>query len=586
MKMRLIVLLLSPFIAFGQQVDSLIFLAAENYEIGEYGLASDYYDMAFELDPENRNFYNAACSNSLAGRNNRAIELLNTSFERGEVDFAWMYFDTDLNPLRNDLLYKEFEEKYNVDSILYFHEIVELLEKTEGIVDTEGSKYISLPGWFNDGEPNGNIGIQALIRIGQRYGVGIVENRLDFQDKTLTIDGGTNFYSTNINKAQILENLTLRTLVVSGQINGQLVIRNLKAKNLVLIDNSLDKIGIDSCEFEHVFISESGNNLFISNTKILSPKKWDDPYWLIPHSISAQSVVNTKAYNMVRFKNLTIERESPLILEFEARKFEWINSTVYSPIQFKTTITDYLKFQNNTFEKPVSFSEMKFPEFNCQIPFNQFQKDLVTFDIQQDTFYTIGNTNEAFRDRESYGELVSIYKTLYTNYRNRGDLESANASYVRLKEMEVLQAKLKENKTTEETIRLYLNQIMGFYTDYGTSPGKALIVSFYIVLAFSLVYFFFPSEWDVSSKGKLISDFQLFIQKNEHGYVKPLLVLLAGFLVSFLNAITLSMNSFVTLGFGAIPTTGLARYLCVIEGLLGWFLLSLFSVALINQVLL
>jgi Ion channel len=52
-----------------------------------------------------------------------------------------------------------------------------------------------------------------------------------------------------------------------------------------------------------------------------------------------------------------------------------------------------------------------------------------------------------------------------------------------------------------------------------------------------------------------------------------------------LNAIMLSINVFVTLGYGEIPARGLARYLAVIEGMLGWFLLSIFSVSLISQVL-
>ena len=56
-------------------------------------------------------------------------------------------------------------------------------------------------------------------------------------------------------------------------------------------------------------------------------------------------------------------------------------------------------------------------------------------------------------------------------------------------------------------------------------------------------------------------------------------------LISWFKAIILSLNAFVTLGFGAVPTTGVARYLCVIQGFIGWFLLSIFTVSLINQVL-
>jgi Ion channel len=52
-----------------------------------------------------------------------------------------------------------------------------------------------------------------------------------------------------------------------------------------------------------------------------------------------------------------------------------------------------------------------------------------------------------------------------------------------------------------------------------------------------------------------------------------------------LNAMALSMNAFVTLGYGDMPARGVARYLAVFEGLTGWFLLSIFSASLISQIL-
>ena len=51
------------------------------------------------------------------------------------------------------------------------------------------------------------------------------------------------------------------------------------------------------------------------------------------------------------------------------------------------------------------------------------------------------------------------------------------------------------------------------------------------------------------------------------------------------NSIFLSMNTFTTLGFGEIPVKGIGRYLSILEGFLGWFLLSIFSVSLISQIL-
>ena len=71
------------------------------------------------------------------------------------------------------------------------------------------------------------------------------------------------------------------------------------------------------------------------------------------------------------------------------------------------------------------------------------------------------------------------------------------------------------------------------------------------------------------------------------------LLLVAAFLVALaydltikvLNALMLSINTFTTLGFGEIPIRGLPRYLAIIQGFIGWFMLTIFSVSLISQLL-
>lgn len=61
--------------------------------------------------------------------------------------------------------------------------------------------------------------------------------------------------------------------------------------------------------------------------------------------------------------------------------------------------------------------------------------------------------------------------------------------------------------------------------------------------------------------------------------------ILWGFLMRVFNALALSLNAFVTLGYGEIEAKGISRYLAVLEGAMGWFLLSIFSVSLISQIL-
>jgi hypothetical protein len=61
--------------------------------------------------------------------------------------------------------------------------------------------------------------------------------------------------------------------------------------------------------------------------------------------------------------------------------------------------------------------------------------------------------------------------------------------------------------------------------------------------------------------------------------------LIYDFSIKILNALMLSINTFTTLGFGEIPIRGLPRYLAIIQGFIGWFMLTIFSVSLISQLL-
>ena len=56
-------------------------------------------------------------------------------------------------------------------------------------------------------------------------------------------------------------------------------------------------------------------------------------------------------------------------------------------------------------------------------------------------------------------------------------------------------------------------------------------------------------------------------------------------LLKVLNALTLSLNAFTTLGFGNIPTKGFSRYIVIVQGFIGWVLMTVFSVTLITQLL-
>ena len=255
-------------------------------------------------------------------------------------------------------------------------------------------------------------------------------------------------------------------------------------------------------------------------------------------------------------------------------------------------------------------------------------------------------------------------------YKNRGDLESANACYVQMKSVQtrMLEYKYNKNKTLNNYFNLKINEFLAYFCDYGTNPAKSLIISMYIILYFSIFYFFFYSSWDKINRGffirkykrlteyltsnKNLEDFynekkseeiasfnnfkrqtleskknmpmllhlmawplykfsllkfkvSQFIFRNSDVlkeewqkqsrskkimkggliYLGVFIYLLSIVILRGINSIALSINTFSTLGFGDIPVTGISRYVAIIQGFIGWFLLSIFSVSLISQIL-
>lgn len=89
---------------------------------------------------------------------------------------------------------------------------------------------------------------------------------------------------------------------------------------------------------------------------------------------------------------------------------------------------------------------------------------------------------------------------------------------------------------------------------------------------------FFPDEWSKLSPFKKLAATLLYL------FVFTFTVIWF-LLIHTLDSVALSLNVFSTLGFGMNPVKGIPRYLTIIEGFVGWFLLSIFSVSLISQVI-
>jgi len=276
-----------------------------------------------------------------------------------------------------------------------------------------------------------------------------------------------------------------------------------------------------------------------------------------------------------------------------------IDSTEFrSHVNFlNSDVDERMTFKNCVFGGLVSFSNFTFPG-DILLRWDQLGGERISrFVRSQKLDRTLGgfvvhesfipSRNAGVENRDNFEDIMKSYQVLYNNYKVTGDIESANQCYSEMKDVQTRRLKylFGQQATFQSFFRWQLALLMKFYANHGTDPARAIVVSVWVVMLFGIFYFFFPSDWDTTSKAKLISRYKDFIEKNEKGYVKPFFALGGGFLVSLLNAMTLSLNSFITLGFGTIPTHGIAKYFCVIEGFIGWFLLSIFTVALINQVL-
>ncbi len=354
------------------------------------------------------------------------------------------------------------------------------------------------------------------------------------------------------------------------------------------------------------------------------------------------------------------------------------NALSFANIDFKNTIINFsstsidksLVIEDCKINRPIGMSGFNFPEKGTNFHWSQIKDaGIAIYNTNYKEIYTAENDSQ-LQEINKYNELVSSYKQMYSTYRTRGDMESANNCYIAMKDIETrrLAYLYREKQNLTSYFNWKLNQFLKFFCKYGTSPIRALIISMWVILGFALVYFFFDSEWDKINREYLLNRYKALLSyfqsdkkladyyaekydlelgtynefkdylKSSEGNIpkymlwlgKPLyrfpttrrmltryiyskieildgnwnslkprkkifvniitasvitLFVIYAFVSKAINSLFLSINTFSTLGFGSIPVKGVSRYLAILQGFLGWFLLSIFSVSLINQIL-
>ncbi|WP_412560785.1 ion channel [Winogradskyella sp. MIT101101] len=385
-----------------------------------------------------------------------------------------------------------------------------------------------------------------------------------------------------------------------------------------------------------------------------------------------------------------VDYEDIIFMGLFDTKFNIVRNNIFnsSYIQMNLGSTDIFQWFDNSYSSTVFVTRVSFSS-NDIIDLEQFKKGISNYSGLMD--YSLQATNkypihQEIKERSAlvtkYLDSVRLYNEkafreemshksqFYKHFKSRYNSQIANQIYIDLKDFETQRLKIEYN--LNPSFRSYfkwkVNQFLKLFSDYGTEPSKAIVVSVYVILAFALIYLFFPNTWDSHGKNRIMNryrfftkymnkdagmhevyleeqqqellaaeDFKNYMQAAEktipkffittampiyrwsvsgtrfsaailkqidvmRGTWKDLpkskqvwksFLLIAVFVIAILydlfikilNALMLSINTFTTLGFGEIPIKGLPRYLAIIQGFIGWFMLTIFSVSLISQLL-
>ena len=417
-----------------------------------------------------------------------------------------------------------------------------------------------------------------------------------------------------------LTNLKTKSLTISDNECWNIQLRNNKIERFRFGDNRIrDAIiieenhfgQIDSTDFDNpqFFVNDSTNYWgtffnFESDHLNLTTLFMNDNYFESYSQIKRNYNNNSNSFN----KEVSHFMHHVLISgAFDVLSFN--NNQIKTTLEFyNTNIESELIMNGNNISGLVSIRGLFFSEKKNSIQWSQFsnfrlftvKRTVSSMGSPIGTTYNVdfntANTQREIQDSLEFLSVVTSYKTLYDTYKKNNELESANACYAEMKKVETRRWKYlyQQNKTFESFFRWQLNAFLSYFTDYGTNPAKAVIKSGWVILLFAIFYLFFPSDWDVTNRAEFLQKWKQFLTlksqdesgKSRFAYFLSTLtfVLFTGF-IHVLNALTLSLNAFTTLGFGEIPTHGAARYVTIVQGFIGWFLLTIFSVSLINQVL-
>ncbi|MCF6169756.1 MAG: hypothetical protein L3J66_02095 [Bacteroidales bacterium] len=490
---------------------------------------------------------------------------------------------------------------------------------------------------------------------------------------------GWTFRKLNLIGCEINSPLTFENFKTVG--NYPVHIENCSFAHALAFKNEifeLNKLQILNSTFrKELFINTPINQLLLDNCRFdadtIQFKKEDEEMTHFQMSLKNQSFGEVEINNCRFTNNGTANLFSLDFSNSSIESLRLFNNNLQSLDLSWATVEKSLLIDSLTVRDYIGILNFDFPDKNTNIPWYNLggEKLAVFYTGKSELIIPFqAKSNEELANTLRYNDLISAYTKFNTLYHDRGDITSANASYVEIKTIETRrQAFVQEvNPSFNNLINYKLNVFLSFFSDFATNPGKSLIQSLWVLLIFTVLYMFSFSDWDGLNYNYYLSQYRLFakyiikdksvkevyktkdnphqdlMQQINDKYLKkgkdiprslrffgkplhylgkfrfemmPGLIRLfnfqphawaslsasekikSGFLITlillsfiiyilvvkFINAFILSLNSFVVIGFGMLPERGLAMYLSIVEGIIGWFLLTIFTITLLSQVL-
>jgi len=247
------------------------------------------------------------------------------------------------------------------------------------------------------------------------------------------------------------------------------------------------KFGTEKENHSYQYLFKIRQNEKKINTFILSHCK------LLPSEVMPVISFNGGKYDVIHFEGINFSNSN-------------VNFTCCS-------VKENLTVRNCKFKLPLGMYQFNFPKDNTS--FNWSQLDSVGLGLYENYAQPYTNkTDSLISDVHLFNELNSSYRKFFSMYRTQGDIESANACYKQLKDMETRKYHhlYQLDPSINKWFNWRFNQFLKHFSEYGTNPVQSLIISMWVILIFAAVYFFFYSDWDGINRTFLIKQHRKIMQ--------------------------------------------------------------------------